>query len=114
MKLYRVTFKTRPTKDHPRFFEIQFGYLHIWIYGDGPQDAGERACTIVEQLQYERAEDKESWDESWRASVRLSGGSKLPEFQAAEKTAKVIGIAFFLHELTTGGDESELVAADPP
>ena len=31
MKLYRVALKVRPTPAHPLYWQIQFGYLLVWL-----------------------------------------------------------------------------------
>jgi hypothetical protein len=114
MKLYRVSLKVRPSKDHPKFFDVQFGYLHICLFGESRDDAGERAVTIVEQLPYERVNKKETWQETWRASIRLAEGSKLPEFLLIEERAKEVGIGVFAHFCVTGVDEGNFEDIDPP
>jgi hypothetical protein len=114
MKLYKVRFKTLPTKDHPLFFECEFFYLLIWIYAENPDDAAERALAIISQLPYERGENKESWDETWRAVVQLAGKSNLPEDLVKEKQAKEIGLAILAHGLVIGADFKKLLENDPP
>jgi hypothetical protein len=42
--LYRVTLKVRPSKDHPRFWEIQFGYLHICLFGADQNEVAGRSA----------------------------------------------------------------------
>ena len=113
MQLYRVTFKVRPSKHHPGFYEWEDGFLNLCLFGASVEDAGERAVTIVGQLPYERAEEKEKWDESWKAGIRLAGGSKLPEFLNIEKTAREVGIGICLHCTVVGEKIPNFDQIDP-
>jgi hypothetical protein len=114
MKLYQVCLKVRPSKDHPKFFEAKFGYLSIFLFGESPDDAAERAVTITEQLPYERVNNQETWQESWRVSVSLAGGSKGPEFREIEQRARDVGIGVCLHYCVMGVDEGNFEDIDPP
>lgn len=53
MKLFRVTFKVKPSPKHPAYWELQFGYLHLFLFDDHQPRAFERARVIVEQLPFE-------------------------------------------------------------
>jgi len=112
MKLYRVSLKVRPSKDHPKIFEVKFGYLHICLFGESPDDAGERAVTIAEQLPYELV-NKEVWQETCRASIFLVEGSKLPEIRELEQRARDVGIGVLLYYGKMGVDEGDFEDADP-
>jgi hypothetical protein len=65
-------------------------------------------------LPYEWAENKESWDESWKVSFRLVGENASPAYNAKAAEAKILGMAMLLDALATGCDDEDLIAADPP
>jgi hypothetical protein len=116
MNLYRVSLKVRPVKEHPMFWEVEFGTLHVWLWGDTPEDAGERAVTIVEQLPYERFGKTETWQESWPATVRLAESHKPtdpPEFEKHYQEARSLGIGICLDFCPTGIDEAGFESLTP-
>jgi hypothetical protein len=108
--LYRVTLKVRPSKDHPRFWEIQFGYLHIFLFGADQNEVAGRAVIIAEQLPYELVFP----EGTKRVTIRRAGSSALPELLAAEARAKDIGVSFYCHNFATGVDEGDFETVTPP
>jgi hypothetical protein len=108
--LYRVTLRVRPSKDHPRFWEVQYGYLHICLYSTDQNEAAGRAVIIAEQLPYELVFP----EGTKRVIVRRAGGSTLPELVAAEERAKDIGVSFFWNNYATGVDEGDFETMLPP
>jgi len=110
MSLYRVTIRVRPSKDHPRFWDVQFGFLHICLFGVDPNDAAGRAVIIAEQLPYELVFP----EGTKRVTVRRAGGSQLRELVAAEERAKDVGISFYCHNYATGVEEGDFETVLPP
>jgi hypothetical protein len=110
MSLYRVTVKVRPSKHHPKFWDVQFGFLHICLFGTDQNDAAGRAVIIAEQLPYELVFPAGTK----RVTVRRAGSSPLPELLATEQRAKDVGISFFWHNCATGADEGDFETMSPP
>jgi hypothetical protein len=108
--LYRVTLKVRPTKDHPRFWDVQFGFLHICLFDVDQNEAAGRAVIIAEQLPFELVFP----EGTKRVTVRRAGGSSLPELLAAEAQAKAIGFSIYSHYYATGVDEDDFETVLPP
>jgi hypothetical protein len=107
MKLYRVALKVRPSTAHPLYWQIQFGYLLVWLLDDSPQVAGERAAAILESLPYERIGARVS-------VVAADNLPKQPEFERCAHAAKEVGVAFFFVASATGADEAEFEQAELP
>jgi len=95
MKLYRVALKVRPTPAHPLYWQIQFGYLLVWLLDDSHQAAGRRAAAIVELLPYERIQDR-------IAVVAADALPKRPPFEKVEQHAMQLGVAFYFASCPPG------------
>jgi hypothetical protein len=57
-EIFRVCFKVRPTVSHPRYFNVAFGYLDLYLAAANAEDAIDRAEIIISQLPYELATDR--------------------------------------------------------
>jgi hypothetical protein len=108
MDLYRVSIKIRPTKDHPKFWEIQYGVLQICLFGESPDDAAKRAVIITEQLPYEVV----SPQGTKLVYIQLACGGS-PEALRLENLAREGCLSLFLHACVTGCDEGEFEAMNP-
>lgn len=87
------------------YWDLQFGYLQVWIYADSPDDAADRVWHIVEQLPYERV--------GTLVSVHLDKQPVIPEFEAGERMASSLGIGLFFGACVTGVDEGNFEAETP-
>jgi hypothetical protein len=108
LKLLHLTFKVRPAAEHPLFWDWQFGFLSIWLFGSSDEDAIERAERVLEQLPYERVGDSVS------VRNRESETSGVAEFQRLEKLARQVGLALLLMSVATGAEEHDFETMDPP
>jgi hypothetical protein len=108
MKLLQLTFKVRPAVHHPMFYEWQFGFLSIWLFGSSDEDARKRAEKVLEQLPYERVGE----GISVRDRESKTGGSA--EFRRFEKEALEVGLALRLASLATGVDEGDFETMELP
>jgi hypothetical protein len=97
MPIYRVCVRVRPTTEHPTYFEIQFGYLLVWIVGKTAEDAGVKAAEVVERLPYEIVGER-----LLVQKPKDEARSDLAEF--VDETKKV-GISFQFLVRETGADE---------
>lgn len=104
-KLFCVEIKVDVKPQHPRFFEIQFGVLYVWLFDETPDTVINRATDFVALLPYEvigepklvcsdRNAVNESADCHWMAN--------------GEDEAKNIGVGFYLAAAETGKDRSWL------
>ena len=101
-RLFRVSFKVRPTSNHPRFWDWQFGILYLWIFGADDDDAGERAEIIIRTLPYEIVGDS--------YNCLVEGSSEIedtPQNRTAEAWAKQVGLGLSLSGAPTGFEEPE-------
>jgi len=105
MELYRVDLKVRPDKRHPMFWDVEFGYLCLWLFGESPEDAGERAALIVEQLPYERTDD--------RVTIHEDTLGARNQFEKQYSTARSVGLALLLVGCATGADHQAFDASPP-
>lgn len=101
-ELFKVDFKIRPTVNHPLFFDMQFGFLAVWIFAESVEDANERATAIVEQLPYEIAGQKARVYE-----IPSTGPSEPAHWVLAAEQARKIGLVLQLASVATGADEDE-------
>jgi hypothetical protein len=51
--LFEVWLRVTPTVNHPRFFDLQSGYLIVWLSAEDKTDAAARACKLVPELPFE-------------------------------------------------------------
>jgi hypothetical protein len=110
--LHKVGFKVRPAPGHPRFYEWQFGILAVWLFASSPEDAQQRALTIVKALPYEivgsqvlvETEFPKVCDERIATDKRPASAGWL------QATHLGIGIALFC--TPTGTDETEFEQRD--
>ena len=58
MSLYRITIKVRPTPKHPAYWDIQFGFLNLFLVDEDADNAVRRALAICGQLPYERVGER--------------------------------------------------------
>ena len=80
------------------FWEVEFGYLMIWLFDDSPDLAAQRASDIVELLPYESS--------LGIVKVYDGHGSTKEEFIAGEEQAKQIGIGIRLFCCATGVEDT--------
>jgi hypothetical protein len=113
MKLWRVSLKVVPTKDHPMFFEVQFAVLHAWLFADSPEQAGERVAAIAEHLPYAYYHPAGELPGTWQATMRPAGPGDPPEFVPHEKEAREIGFAMCVDYCATGMDEDLFADLEP-
>lgn len=99
MELFRSTIRVRPSVAHPLYYDWQFGYLSIWLFGESSDDASERAEQILEQLPYETVGE---WSKCQAANAVAPESEKVA---AAEKEAAQMGLALHLDCFATGLDE---------
>jgi hypothetical protein len=102
LKLYGVEIRVRPTPEHPRYFEIGFGWLIIFLLDESPQSAGVRAELIADQLPYERVGEK--------LRIRAPGTSidQLPEtWKPIWEYVMQMGVCIALNERGIGSYEAD-------
>jgi hypothetical protein len=99
-RLFCVSFKVRPSVDHPRFYDWQFGILHLWIFGTDDDDAGERAEIIIQTLPYEIVGD--SYSSLVEGSAEIED---TPPNRTAAACAKQFGFGLSLSAAATGWEE---------
>lgn len=98
MKSYRVIIKVRPASTHPTFYDIQFGYLCVFVSAANPEEAADKAGIIASTLLYEIVGGK--------FCVQEPRGSVLSEDDAAHfETMRQVGLSLALHCCPTGTDE---------
>jgi hypothetical protein len=56
MKVFIVSLKVTPQKDHPRFFDIGGGVANVWVVEETPKSAAVRAAAFVQLARWEIAE----------------------------------------------------------
>ncbi len=116
MRPYRTVFKVKPTKNHPRFFDWDFGLLSIWLFADSGDEAIERAETIIAALPYEIFGAGKYWTcKTTPDKKQILIGTDEPmnsrESQHLERVALEaslvfeFGIAFLLEAAETGAEE---------
>lgn len=114
MKLFRVSFKVLPSKNHPCFWEIQFGFVQVWIYGESPSDAGDRALTVVEQLPYELFDSENAWEASTQAAVFSTDHTPTTEgFKEAQELARGAGVFVAFYGCKIGASVEEFKKMAP-
>lgn len=106
MDLYRVVVKVRPTPRHPLYWDVQFGHLLVCLPAESPADAVRRACSIVDQLPYDRVGPSVTVHQAQPVSPK--------PFERCERDARAIGVSLCLVACATGVDEEEFETSDPP
>ena len=97
-QFHKVVIPVRPTPAHPRYYDIQFGALVIWLFADSIQDASDRAIIITDQLPYERAGE--------RTKVFLLGDlPDKPKLEVFASQARDVGLAVLFCGCPPGVDE---------
>lgn len=97
VKLYKVSIKVRPLPHHPRFWDVQFGYLLVWIFAADAEKAGEAAVGVVAAMPFERVTDA--------VEVQTGEPAHVPELESKVKEAKESGFAWLLVGCVTGTEE---------
>lgn len=106
--LFKFAIGVKPTPFHPLYYEWQWGWLLIWIYGADFESARNNAARIAAALPYEFTEVNAN---GWRIRPmgelkQLPPGHKcfgMPEVM--ENWAKNIGFSMMLDSASTGTDE---------
>ena len=57
-ELYRVSTKVTPAAWHPKFYDWEHGFLRLWLFANSPDDASDKAASIIAVLPYERLNDE--------------------------------------------------------
>jgi hypothetical protein len=101
-KLFMVRLKVRPAPHHSEFWKCQCGYLHIWLFADNKEEAGEDAVTLAQILPYEITDE----------NVKVGPGDSAthPEHKAAAEEAKVNGLSWRVIACEIGADEADFFA----
>lgn len=98
-RLWGVEFKVRPTPEHPKYYEWQFGILLAAIWAVDSRSAAEKVGKIILELPYEVIDPM----------ARVFEASKVPkECDVAVNQAKQVGMGLWLGARSTGSEESEL------
>jgi hypothetical protein len=98
---YRAVFKVEFLPNHPRFFELQFGQVFIYLLDDDPESALRRATAIVAQLPYEV---RSEFLQKVKPDVTTF---KRPEDRADITEARSSGFAWRILGWPTGTDPTE-------
>ena len=53
--MYAVIFGVRPLPAHPCYWEMQAAHLKVFLFAKSMDDAGRRACEIVNHLPFQRS-----------------------------------------------------------
>lgn len=53
MKMWAVIFGVRPRPAHPRYWELESGFLKLFLFAESRDDAAKRAHEIVRNLPYD-------------------------------------------------------------
>ena len=111
-KLWTVVLQVRPEPAHPRYFEIQFGYLFVWLFDSSPYAAADRAAAIVKQLPYELAnsktlvrpaiEENVLYAKAW---THATEACRPGDFLAARAVAEANGFALLFIPIKTGAPD---------
>jgi hypothetical protein len=56
MKVFVVSLKVAPQKEHPRFFEVGGGEARVWVTESAPKEAAVRAAAFVQLARWEVVE----------------------------------------------------------
>ena len=51
--IYHIVLRVRPTPTHSRYWEVQFGYLHVWLPAVSPDDAADKISVLMKALPYD-------------------------------------------------------------
>jgi len=95
-KLWKCVLGVRPSPDHPRFYDWEFGQLIVFLFDRYSESAAHRAYRIVSDLPYELAE-KLGEKCNVRCYENLRPIAECAElFNAAERQARQFGISFFV------------------
>ena len=105
MQLYRVSVKVRPTKHHPLFWDFQFGFLQVWLYGESPEAAAHHAWNVVSELPYELP--------STEIAIYPAIQPERAEWEIHRQRAMELGIALALCSCSTGTSEGDFETMEP-
>jgi hypothetical protein len=101
VKLWTAIFPVRPTPEHPGYWDIQYGYLVIWLFDIDAHNASHRACLILKDLPYDTANGKMVID-----SANPFAGTEMDHsFQQGEADAELTGFGLQLFAVRTGEDD---------
>ena len=117
MNVWSTVFKARPSPKHPKYWEIQYGYLAVYLLSDSPQEAVESALKIAALLPYDffnppDAQGFTSKELTPSGLKRLDDKQSTPEFQLAVDAAKTVGVFVSYFAAPTGADEAEFETVD--
>jgi len=104
-QLFEVQFHVRPTRLHPQFGVIGFGFLCIWLYETDEQNAFKKGHLLAENLPYEFVSGK---------SFKIAEGAELLPYQVSSvAVAEIIGINFGLSHWPVGENEEKAIGHWP-
>lgn len=95
------------------FWEVQFGVMHAWLFADDPEDAGQRAINIAEELPYEPFVKREAQPQTWSVTIRPPQPSDPEEFAPHEKFARETGFSMCMDYCPVGVDEVDFAVLEP-
>ncbi len=109
MNIYRLCYKVRPSPKHPRYYEIQFGFLSLFLLDETSANAQKRASAILDQLPYECASDMV-------AVYSEQGDYELPPAWLVDcrVMAYRYSFSFYFEAWEVGTEEGEFVTAPFP
>ena len=95
--LFWVSIPVELMPEHPRYFDLEGGYLEIWIFADDSRDAALHAAAIVDELPYRILDESRM--------VVCENGSRScaqTEFQKHANVAYDLGLSMMLRGIPIG------------
>ena len=109
--LFRVVIVAEPMPDHPKFWDIQFGHLFIYLFATSLEEARGDALSLARILRYKVKEEREVEvklivGEDGSGNIQSDHASTLRKECIA--SAREEGVAWLYVARPTGTDEREL------
>ena len=110
MNLWRVDVLTKPSPDHPKYWQIESGVLSVFIFAASGQDAHEKTTRVIELLPYEVTsseyvvDDVTNEEDSIPAGPEACPTADKAQLKAGRNRALEIGLGLYWLALATGTD----------
>lgn len=94
---FRVIVRVRPATTHAYYWDVEHGYLHVWLFAATADEAASKAAGVLEALPFERV-----------GTLGKIERHTLPlphELKRHEEDLQAVGISFLFVGIRTGADD---------
>ena len=102
MNPYRIMFKVKPSVNHPSYWELEFGFLNLFLFDNDVKNVARRGMAILAQLPFEMVGE--------RCAVYLDNEAtavEMPWIPPQIASAQNFGFSYYLLAWRIGCDETD-------